>query len=77
MVRAYDDNGNVVDLVNWEKEIRADEREKTLREIETRLLSNCSMMYKDNKKVIVLRGDIFKFIIERMKKGVNENEKIL
>jgi len=24
MVRAYDDNGNVVDLVAWEKQIRAD-----------------------------------------------------
>lgn len=28
MVRAYDDNGNVVDLVKWEEEIRADERRK-------------------------------------------------
>lgn len=24
MVRAYDDNGNVVDLVEWEKQIRAE-----------------------------------------------------
>lgn len=24
MIRAYDDNGNVVDLVEWEKKIRAD-----------------------------------------------------
>lgn len=24
MIRAYDDNGNVVDLVEWEKQIRAD-----------------------------------------------------
>lgn len=24
MVRAYDDNGNVIDLVEWEKQIRAD-----------------------------------------------------
>ena len=30
MVRAYDDNGNVVDLVKWEEEIRAEERAKTI-----------------------------------------------
>ena len=34
MVRGYDDNGNVVDLVKWEEEIRADERAKTIDEIE-------------------------------------------
>ena len=28
MVRAYDDNGNVVDLVKWEKQIRVEERKK-------------------------------------------------
>ena len=32
MVRGYDDNGNVVDLVKWEKQIRADERAKALKE---------------------------------------------
>ena len=24
MIRAYDDNGNVIDLVEWKKQIRAD-----------------------------------------------------
>lgn len=28
MIRAYDDNGNVVDLVEWEKQIRVDEISK-------------------------------------------------
>lgn len=32
MIRAYDDYGNVVDLVEWEKEIRSDERRKVLHE---------------------------------------------
>lgn len=30
MIRAYDDNGNVVDLVEWEKEIRTDVIEEIL-----------------------------------------------
>lgn len=30
MIRAYDDNGNVVDLVKWEAEIRTDERKQIL-----------------------------------------------
>lgn len=24
MIRAYDDNGNVIDLVKWKKQVRAD-----------------------------------------------------
>ena len=40
MVRAYDDNGNVVDLVKWEKQIRAEEREKTIDEYTTKLIVN-------------------------------------
>lgn len=33
MIRAYDDSGNIVDLVEWEKQIRAEEREKTIDEV--------------------------------------------
>lgn len=32
MIRAYDDNGNVVDLVEYEARIRAEERTKTIDE---------------------------------------------
>lgn len=37
MVRAYDDNGNVVDLVEWEKQIRTD----AIVEYKDRLLELC------------------------------------
>lgn len=39
MFRAYDDNGNVVDLVKWEEEIRADER--------TRCVDECIEIVRD------------------------------
>lgn len=39
MIRAYDDNGNVVDLVEWEEEIRAGERERIVKEIAKASLS--------------------------------------
>lgn len=35
MIRAYDDNGNVVDLVEWEKQIRADAIDEMLSKIHT------------------------------------------
>ena len=38
MIRAYDDYGNVVDLVEWEKQIRIDERTKTIDEIITKTI---------------------------------------
>ncbi len=37
MVRAYDDNGNVVNLVEWEKQIRTD----AIEEYKDRLLELC------------------------------------
>lgn len=40
MTRAYDDNGNVVDLVEWEKQIRADAIEECL-EVVDEIIDKC------------------------------------
>lgn len=32
MIRAYDDNGNVFDLVEYENQIRTDEKTKTIKD---------------------------------------------
>lgn len=37
MIRAYDDNGNVVDMVEWEQQIRADEKNKVIAKIKVKL----------------------------------------
>ena len=39
MVRAYDDNGNVVDLVKWEKQIRAEERQAIFDELYSKIMN--------------------------------------
>lgn len=55
MIRAYDDNGNVVDLVEWEKEIKAktiDEVIKTLAKSEDTILSD-----KQYYELMKLKGD--------------------
>lgn len=65
MVRAYDDYGNVVDLVEHDAEIY----NKAIDDFESKILGNCSAMLKDGERVIVVRMDIFKFIIEQLKRG--------
>lgn len=63
MTRAYDDNGNVVDLVEWEKQIRADaieEYRRTLSDICCR--DNYSSAYLYN---------LFKRIAEQLKEQKN------
>lgn len=37
MIRAYDDNGNVVDLVEWEQQIRENEKNKVIAKIRVKL----------------------------------------
>lgn len=54
-----------IDLEEHDKHIR----KKAIDEFETRILSNCSLILKDGERVIVIRQDIFKFIIEQMQKG--------
>ena len=51
------------------EEIRVEERKRVIDEFESRILGNCSIMYKDSEGIIVVRQDIFKFIVEQMKEG--------
>lgn len=57
---------------NYDKEIREEERKNTIDEMESRILGNCSVMHKDSERVVVIRFDIFKFIVEQMKGGAEE-----
>lgn len=40
---------------------------KAIDDVETRILGNCSAMLKDGERVIVIRMDILKFILEQLK----------
>lgn len=46
---------------------------KGINDLENKILSNCASMLKDGDRVIVIRMDIFKFILGQLKDGV-ENE---
>jgi len=47
MIRAYDDNGNPVDLVDWEKQIRADAIDELIEIIGA--LESCCIDHEENE----------------------------
>lgn len=42
---------------------------KGIDDFESKILGNCSLMSKDGERVLVVRMDIFKFIIEQLKES--------
>lgn len=46
---------------------------KAIDDFETKILGNCASMLKDGERVIVIRTDIFKFILEQLKGGSHDN----
>lgn len=43
---------------------------KAIDDFETKILGNCASMLKDGERVIVIRADIFKFILEQLKDNI-------
>lgn len=55
------------DLGKLYSEIRLEERNKAINDLENKILNNCTSKYIDGERVIVVRNDIFKFILEQLK----------
>lgn len=77
MIRAYDDNGNVVDLVKWEKQIRAEERVRAIDEISNDIIDNLKNGYnypnEEFKDALInVVYDAFVDVRNKMKGEVNE-----
>ena len=49
--------------------MREDAYKQAIDDFENKILSNCAGMLKDGDRVIVIRMDIFKFILEQLKDG--------
>lgn len=66
-------------LIQWLEELKAKRNigecaykqgyNKGIDDLENKILSNCASMLKDGDRVIVIRMDIFKFILGQLKDG--------
>lgn len=58
MIRAYDDYGNVVDLVEWEKQIRADVIDELYNKLDEGVCDICEHKDFDDKCYLNCRHEV-------------------
>ena len=77
MIRAYDEYGNIVDLVEWEKQIKAEAIDEVCKQISERVVyweqcANAVEKESNEYKIFVSLQKNFSDLAEQMQKGAEQ-----